>query len=430
MKLKSFLSLAFGLLVLGSCNSKNRPTVKSNDIDICKKIASGTTAIIPDGNEYNAKINVNVKSKRIINTSELIDVDSSHLIFLETNENNLVGSIDKLMIWGDKIIIVDKRIVNGFFVFNSKGEFIKKVNSVGRGFAEYNHITDITINKKDGLIVLYDHTSKKALLFTSEGDFVNEKKVNDYYKNIAFFSENKYLGYSDYSLATGNNKHHSLSLLDSNFNKIEEFLEIPNGLKVISPASLYEGQNGLFLVSSYYNNIALFKGNKMYPFADIKVKNGSEIDYAFLEGITNLPADNQLKALQKTDQINSLMNLQVNTSKVLFTYACKDARNSVLFDLNTKKSISCNGLFSDDLFMNNIVCWPLASFDNNWVFPLYPGPIVTGYTRSLLANSKEGVSKDVFDGSLNKHNKLLYKITQHSKENDNPVLLVARVKPL
>lgn len=419
------------MVILYSCESGNSDARSGARKNLYSDIVSGTGLIIPDSNRYNFNVNVNVKANRVMYTSDFINMDSSYLIYLETKEDNLIGSIDKLIFWSDRIIILDKKIVNGFFIFDTKGKFIKKVASIGRGFAEYNQITDITINKEDSLIVVYDHTSKKAMFFNLEGDFYNEKKVNEYYQNIAFYPGNKYLAYCESSVSTVNNKHFSLVLLDSNFSVITGLLETPNGLRVNTMANLYENSNGVYLISPYYNNIVLFDNqNKFYSFANLKTTAGSQIDYDFLSGITNLSVSEQLKAIRKTSMVNCIMDLQVNKSKILFTYAWEKTRNSVLFDLNTKKTISCNGLFSDDLFMSSINYWPLASFDNCWVFPLYPGSIVTGYNRSVVTNKKNRVSRAVIDTSLSRYNNLLYSIATKAKEDDNPVLLVAGLKSL
>ena len=89
-------------------------------------------------------IPINVKN--VVETYDMTHIiDSTILIIpLETNNNCLIGKIDKLEIKGERIYISDN-LAKSIFIFDMTGKFIHKIDAFGKGPDEYLTISSMTV---------------------------------------------------------------------------------------------------------------------------------------------------------------------------------------------------------------------------------------------------------------------------------------------
>lgn len=72
-----------------------------------------------------------------------------NFIRLETNEQCLIASYDKIILHGDTIFILTRsNVQKAIFAFNFNGDFLFKIDSRGRGPGEYQNISDFYINNE------------------------------------------------------------------------------------------------------------------------------------------------------------------------------------------------------------------------------------------------------------------------------------------
>ena len=99
------------------------------------------------------------------------------LIPLETNDENMIGEITRLIFYDDKYYV---RATNGMqngqlFVFDKTGNYLRKIGKKGGGPGEYLEFKDFTITH-DGKIVLADY--QRLLTYDSKGEFLYSTKVD------------------------------------------------------------------------------------------------------------------------------------------------------------------------------------------------------------------------------------------------------------
>lgn len=92
---------------------------------------------------------------------------------LETNEESTIGSIKKLKIINNRIYIFDN-IGNSILVFNTRGQFEKKISTVGSGPDEYISISDFDV-ENDNLYIM--DISGKILHFKNDV-YVDSKRID------------------------------------------------------------------------------------------------------------------------------------------------------------------------------------------------------------------------------------------------------------
>lgn len=109
------------------------------------------------------------QKEQIISLSEI--TDSIVYVPLETNDQCLIGSIDKLLVTDDhNYIVVDKDIAASVFLFDSNGSFIRKIGNRGEAKNEYLTLEDVTYENDQ--IYIWDSAQKKVLVYSAKGSFI------------------------------------------------------------------------------------------------------------------------------------------------------------------------------------------------------------------------------------------------------------------
>ena len=114
--------------------------------------------------------------KKVLFDPSLV-VKDFDLVALETTPEALVGNIDELFFDDEKIFVIDRRVAKSIFIFKQNGEFISKIDRVGRGPTEYFEIWDATIDKSQKHIIIEDLEGRKFQYYDYKGDYLFKKKM-------------------------------------------------------------------------------------------------------------------------------------------------------------------------------------------------------------------------------------------------------------
>ncbi len=130
-----------------------------------------------------------------INLSEL--VDSIVYIPLETNEQSLLGDIDRIIVTenGD-YLIADKETASGVFVFDSKGHFLQKIGKRGSSPSEYVKLEDMSYYNQS--VYIWDSGSRKILEYSLYGEWKNSYNFNYMAYSFSCVGDNEFVFYCDY----------------------------------------------------------------------------------------------------------------------------------------------------------------------------------------------------------------------------------------
>ena len=114
---------------------------------------------------------------------------SMEVISLETNEKSLLGRIDRISLYQDKIFILDKS-TESVLVFNNKGKFLFRLQNSGNGPREYNSLMDFAIDRKSEQIILYADSPYRFYFYDLEGNSIKTKNTDNLFFYIAFQNDN------------------------------------------------------------------------------------------------------------------------------------------------------------------------------------------------------------------------------------------------
>lgn len=107
----------------------------------------------------------------------------SEIIVLETCENSLISSIDRLIRTENNIYILDKSRKQ-IFIFDHHGKFIKALNHRGRAPGEYIQIVDAGVDTLNKQIIVMADIPMCILYYDLQGNFIKQKPLPHLLDNI------------------------------------------------------------------------------------------------------------------------------------------------------------------------------------------------------------------------------------------------------
>lgn len=131
-----------------------------------------------------------------LNLSEI--VDSIQYIPLETREECLIGSIDKILLTDENnYLIVDKEISSSIYLFDASGTFLNKIGNRGEANSEYTMMEDVSYY--NGSVYVWDSASRKVVSYSEEGHFISSFGFDYVAYSMAAINENEFAFCCDYA---------------------------------------------------------------------------------------------------------------------------------------------------------------------------------------------------------------------------------------
>lgn len=129
-----------------------------------------------------------------IHTTSLIK--DCKIIPLETNDSVLVGKIDKVIIYHDRLYVGDFSKTNSVYIFDMQGNFHHKISRQGRGSEEYLALNDMFIDSYKGELKLLSRMDRRILAFSEDGEvFRGVQKMPKMFMEL-IPSQSGYVGFS------------------------------------------------------------------------------------------------------------------------------------------------------------------------------------------------------------------------------------------
>lgn len=101
-----------------------------------------------------AKVNIDGIKSILINSDDILEeydpleiISQIDYVHLESTGENLIGQVDKVIIFDDKIFVLDRTKAKSVFCFGLDGTYLFKVGEFGRGPGEYRELEDIVIDR-------------------------------------------------------------------------------------------------------------------------------------------------------------------------------------------------------------------------------------------------------------------------------------------
>lgn len=356
----------------------------------------------------------NIKKEETVSASSFFD--SAELIFLETNDECLIGEISDVQFLDDKLLILDERVTKSLFVYKIDGTFLYKISRIGQGPGEYVSLSDFTINTDKREIYLLDDENEHILKFNMDnGNYIATIKleVGDYCRNIQ---------YNNGRLYADANDGHVGSLLN------EINIETGEKIKKWLDTDLYnKGWMGLFFVSDrhfYSRNSSQNMYNQIFMDTVISIENSTIKSFLAVKS-KDWMVKEELSESMKNDfselsnylftnnKIYGIKNIFEYENHIYFNFNIGRSLNSILFNKEDRTSIMFQSFEIDLLYENeNIYTSGFITSDSDGLYCVFPAE----YLKEMEKSPKPAVLKEYL------RDKYAERISA-IKEDDNPVLI-------
>lgn len=335
--MKTLLKFSFYLcflVVLSSCNSKEK---------------SEEFLVIP----------VNVYQDETLPLSEI--TEEIRVIELETIDECLIGSVGLVFESDDYIIVFDGKFdENKIILFDTNGNFIRRISKKGQGPGEYAHIRSVAVdfeNKK-----IYIHTSSyKLMCYDFEGAFAGEISIQGEYLN---FTNNKLTAVVS-SITTGD-------ITDYKVNTV--LYEISNDLQTVDSTVIYShNKDDYFYGHNTVKNYLTYTGETMYFYYPLSFeKDFSYRDTLYQFNDKSLIPHLRLKFSDESSKPLRMMLQLYRSSRYVFARYFGNRVERVgcfCYDMKTGKGTNMRKGYMDDMYTGEKVhIYPFDSDANRFYF--------------------------------------------------------------
>jgi len=242
--------------------------------------------------------------KKMETTTEIIKIDykneissdsslttnyfkNRRLIKLETNDESLISTINRLIVFENNYFIFDEN-TQSIYKFNKVGKYISKIHRIGHGPGEYVNIIDFTIDIKKKQIIVLSNKPNALIYFDLDFNFLKQikNKKAEYYKYISIDQSSIYL---TNLLDNGN-----YVSINSGSNH-SEFLPIENFIKKKRSYSLHPN-----IIKSDYTYFFKVYDNIVYELIDNSVLPKYQIEFGDNTIKKSFIEENELRTIIQT----------------------------------------------------------------------------------------------------------------------------------
>lgn len=324
-------------------------------------------------------------------------------IFLETTENSLIAKIDKVIVYGELIFILDSFIAESVLVFDIEGNFIQKLSSKGEGPSQYQKPLDIFIENDQ--VWLLDN-GREVKIFDLKGILIDNFKLDDF-SAIKFQKSNdsEFFGFVSGGIDA------NFIVADKDLKRIHSYFPyVDREVDMIILNSIFKSyDSGDIIYRRNYNDTlySIKKDGKIKPYKFINYGNKG-VDYkSYLalklnDGQNQFSNDYAYTTLYSENLRNEILAFSYN-SEYWINIIDKENQNSVLFKYSK---------FTNDLTMDNDFNL-IGDTPNDFIFQISPRSIKANQEK-ILSGSFEGISQEFFQK------------VKELNQDDNPILMLVQ----
>ncbi len=191
------------------------------------------------------------------------------MIPLEYTDACILGDIKKIAMSKEYLFVLEYRNSKGVYMFDHSGKFIRRIGNQGSGRDSFVALFDFSLNESSEQIHLFDQQGKRVLVFSFDGEFIDEIKMNYYasqfeYLDGLFYMYRESTPYGDPLF--------ELVVKDGNGGLIEKYYPMVKGRHHTSNCVLRKTDNDILFVRELTDSIFALKDGKLSPkyFIDYK----------------------------------------------------------------------------------------------------------------------------------------------------------------
>lgn len=355
-----------------------------------------------------------VKGEEIVRLDSIIG--ETRIVPLETKTESLIGSVQKIIFRNDKFYLFDiYRSKNAIHIFDLTGKHIRTLSRIGRGPGEYRDIMDFDVDDS-GNIFLLNASGGNIIVYNEQLNFTVSISPPIYLCSFCLFN-NSIIGIVDRTGYRNPTKHllFVLNMDGTIINSYFPFEQITGG-KASVQDHLVVRNHDLFINLPYFETI--FSMDTLF---DLRANYYLVNNYKDKAGIERNRF--QTQPFKSFFQADSFIYVTTNTNPIFPGFYNGE---SILFNSVSRTKISqgdINPFPLDMIIEGNIgisvrdVGFLLANYSVDDAYEYYD-------TNKVIHRVKDPLrlGGDTLPGSL-------YDQVRRMNENDNPVIMLTKLKP-
>ena len=336
---------------------------------------------------------------------------------LETKKECLITSVSQIFTFRDRIIVFDDRQRN-IYLFDNKGKFIRKIGKKGVGPGEYNEAFRVSFNEKDSTILVKDRDN---IFYGLDGTFIHKSKMFPEMGQIAFLGDNIVFSFGRPGFVLNDN--FQIAICDKNFNVHSRFIDRKS--ENITTKNIGKIMGNMMNHLQYFTDTLSYWEYKYDTIFRIPDMNTCFPRYTFnysgKQGLSEHPEESQARVIEKLIETNSYIFLQ------LFDPSGTSAEtidNEMIYVKKTKEILTLK--FRDNIrgMINDIDGGPDVLPRKS----LKDGRIYTSFSSFNLKKILLEEPYRRIKPLNSEKQKELRQITDNSKIEDNPVIMIITLK--
>lgn len=359
------------------------------------------------------RIVVDVEDLRTIRFSDIFE--SVEYIPLETTDSSLIGTVERLRMFGNHICLICNK---SLLIFNKKtGKAELQISKLGNAPEEYQSLYDVYIDEEKKQIELLDMNGKKIQKYSLSGQY--KGGVSLPFMPFSFIkSGNNYYWFYNNNLMSDQTRSKVVRWNSEKGNVTDEYFPIDSNLSnyffVVECNNFVNTEDGLYFFSNPPENIYLL-GDNLSPKVSYKVDFGSHAipDDFYTNNFADI-MDFSTEA-NKRGYIYFINNFSISKEYIFFSFFLDKKSHWSIFDC--QRGINHVGnILKDDLnLLSSIDIDNLNTFfatdDENFYFLLYPDQFLE------MCSSSDKFSNLLIDNKITvESNPLLVKCTFKKKQ--------------
>lgn len=421
--MSKFIFYFFVLLSFFSCDSRKSSQQQQQEQFYARRYPAAKDSIISDNCRTITPCSDSIKTISVeIETNShkplyfFKVIDDVRFVALQTNPNCFVGQINELLLAPNRIICVSNIVDQVVTIFNDKGNFINKIENIGKGPNEYLSISRVQIDYCNSNIVLFDYNAKKLLRYDFDGNHISTREVFFYFSDYVFSKKSSHVFFST---DIESNMHiepisskriicarEERKLVYASIDLPDEFVFVHYGIR-----NFYHNDETILYIPNFSDTIYAIDSTKIMArynikhrgrnleFKDCNLKYFNNFDYNFLK-----------------DDVFHLVGPVLETKNYLYLEFRQGTKSFYSIYDKILKLTETGFIIARDLKIAPVYGYPIGVYDGNFVATINAVEIIEAFKNKLIT-----------DEYLNAH-KDLKEIVMHLNENDNPIILF--YKPL
>lgn len=342
-------------------------------------------------------------------------------IKLETSQESLISQIYKIIPFEDRLFIVDREL-GKILVFGLDGKFISTIGNKGAGPEEYVGISDVAIDPSGKRIFVLDDSQRQVQVYGADGSYHERIPIDFVAHELEFLYKDMLVFYCDYSANekySQDGKRPNVLLMDLSKDEILPEVYVSDEIavgEVSSPFSSLSGMNGnkAVLFDVLTNQLSFFGSKGAESILTIDFGEQDKVDkYIEMLRKERLSAMDIVPGESKSQPYTILLSCLLNKNYCLLNamnYSTGEVYQ-IAYSPETGKCLLGKGKRAIPV-INDIDKYPpfipYSSTDDCMYGIIEPYMVLDG------DNVSEGKT-DLLEGL---------------KEDDNPIVVVAKTKPI